>query len=764
MSSLAPDATVATTVHLAAAGDEVAFARIVAAHRPEMVRVAFVVCGDWDMAQDAAQAALWIAWRKLPSLHDPERLRPWLLAVVANEARAIVRHAHRHPVVELSMSVDGDGGDDPGDGIGQVDLSNALHRLVPEDRAVSPCATSPTSTPARSARSPGDPPPASAAASRARSTASARSSTMAETDVFERRLRAALVRHTDGGPTDFDALGFARLVAEKEPRRHGLGAVLGWRAAGVPRLAWVLLLAGLLTAMVAGTLAVGAQLRRRDPAVVPPVVAAFVCPPGSNPDAPGPVGQERPVIGDGIADMAFDRGAGRVVLLAQLGTRAETWTFDVCTNAWTRMHPEQEPGSPLSSSTHLIYDADSDATIAIDGQSTWVYDLAKDTWTRMGVVPVVRQWNVLTWTYDPVSGLVIAADAGELWSYDVEADAWASISTVPWRAGLGAIAYDASVDRIVAYARGDMWLFDIRAGTWSRSRADTPMVVCAMGWPNPTVVYDEAARRTVVSCNVGTMYDIHVAYDATADRWESLAKDGGSFPYSVFDPVNKRLVGLDDNRDGMVAFQLATRERMVLLGPGEGQPRPVPDDRQAGRRERLKGDGMNAGGTADRLLVGLAVMILAGACTSGASSTPSPTRASPSSAVAAPTPTATTATTPGPTPSVVATYDLAYESTNPVLVPGELDVYAPAKAGAWPVVVMFHGAPGATRRRIEATWASTPASWRTSGSSCSTRPGATEVAAPCPTEPGSSRSSPRPHARSSSRARTPPSTAATRRR
>jgi RNA polymerase sigma-70 factor (ECF subfamily) len=135
MSSLAPDAAIATTVHLAAAGDEVAFARIVAAHRAEMVRVAFVVCGDWDMAQDAAQAALWIAWRKLPSLHDPERLRPWLLAVVANEARAIVRKRRRHPVVELTLATD-DPGDDPGDGIGQVDLSNALHRLDPEDRAL----------------------------------------------------------------------------------------------------------------------------------------------------------------------------------------------------------------------------------------------------------------------------------------------------------------------------------------------------------------------------------------------------------------------------------------------------------------------------------------------------------------------------------------------------------------------------------------------------------------------------------------------------
>jgi hypothetical protein len=81
MNSLAPDVAIASTVQLAAAGDEVAFARIVAAHRAEMVRVAYVVCGDWDIAQDAAQAALWLAWRKLPSLRDPARLRPWLMSV-----------------------------------------------------------------------------------------------------------------------------------------------------------------------------------------------------------------------------------------------------------------------------------------------------------------------------------------------------------------------------------------------------------------------------------------------------------------------------------------------------------------------------------------------------------------------------------------------------------------------------------------------------------------------------------------------------------
>jgi RNA polymerase sigma-70 factor, ECF subfamily len=135
MNGLASDVAI-TTVELAAAGDEVAFARIVAAHRAEMVRVAYVVCDDWDLAQDAAQAALWSAWRKLPSLREPERLRPWLLAVTANEARAVMRHRRRHPVVELDIATDGQVGADPGDEIGQVDLANALHRLDVDDRAL----------------------------------------------------------------------------------------------------------------------------------------------------------------------------------------------------------------------------------------------------------------------------------------------------------------------------------------------------------------------------------------------------------------------------------------------------------------------------------------------------------------------------------------------------------------------------------------------------------------------------------------------------
>ena len=39
-------------------------------------------------------------------------------------------------MIELTIAADGRGDDDPGDDIGQIDLSNALHRLGADDRAL----------------------------------------------------------------------------------------------------------------------------------------------------------------------------------------------------------------------------------------------------------------------------------------------------------------------------------------------------------------------------------------------------------------------------------------------------------------------------------------------------------------------------------------------------------------------------------------------------------------------------------------------------
>jgi RNA polymerase sigma-70 factor (ECF subfamily) len=127
--------TVASTVALAGAGDEAAFAQLVAAYHADMARVAFAACGDRELAEDAVQAAWLVAWRKLHSLRDPDRVRPWLLAVTANEARQLVRRRHG-PVVEIDVDVAADRRADPSTGVERIDLRRALAHLSPDDRTL----------------------------------------------------------------------------------------------------------------------------------------------------------------------------------------------------------------------------------------------------------------------------------------------------------------------------------------------------------------------------------------------------------------------------------------------------------------------------------------------------------------------------------------------------------------------------------------------------------------------------------------------------
>lgn len=122
------------TVDAAIAGDQMAFARIVRAHHDDMARVCQVVCGDPDLAQEAAQAAWPIAWRQLRTLRDASRLRPWLVTIAANEARQLLRRRNRDRIVALDVA-DAEAGDgDPARRAGELDLLAAVRRLPVADR------------------------------------------------------------------------------------------------------------------------------------------------------------------------------------------------------------------------------------------------------------------------------------------------------------------------------------------------------------------------------------------------------------------------------------------------------------------------------------------------------------------------------------------------------------------------------------------------------------------------------------------------------
>ncbi|HEY7968831.1 MAG TPA: RNA polymerase sigma factor [Candidatus Limnocylindrales bacterium] len=123
----------------AAAGDRVAFGRIVAEHHDDLVRIAYLVGGDADLAHDATQAAWAIAWRKLASLREPEHLRAWLSTIAANEARQPLRRRDRTRVREIDIALVAGGPIASTTGAGRdetIDLMRALDRLAGDDRQI----------------------------------------------------------------------------------------------------------------------------------------------------------------------------------------------------------------------------------------------------------------------------------------------------------------------------------------------------------------------------------------------------------------------------------------------------------------------------------------------------------------------------------------------------------------------------------------------------------------------------------------------------
>ncbi len=129
-------------VQRARAGEPAAFAQIVERHQGAAFRVAWVLCGNAADAEEATQDAFVKAHRALDRFRAGSPLRPWLLAIAANEARnrrraagrrehLALRFAGQAPVAaapsseSLALAADRDAG-----------LRSALARLGDADREV----------------------------------------------------------------------------------------------------------------------------------------------------------------------------------------------------------------------------------------------------------------------------------------------------------------------------------------------------------------------------------------------------------------------------------------------------------------------------------------------------------------------------------------------------------------------------------------------------------------------------------------------------
>jgi RNA polymerase sigma factor (sigma-70 family) len=82
-----------------------AFEEIVQRYQQLAFRTAYVITGSAADAEDAAQEAFVKAYRALGSFRAGAEPRPWLLRIVANEARNRVRSAGRRHQLELRVAM-----------------------------------------------------------------------------------------------------------------------------------------------------------------------------------------------------------------------------------------------------------------------------------------------------------------------------------------------------------------------------------------------------------------------------------------------------------------------------------------------------------------------------------------------------------------------------------------------------------------------------------------------------------------------------------
>jgi RNA polymerase sigma-70 factor (ECF subfamily) len=121
----------------AAAGDEVAFRHIVAAHHEDMRRVCAYIAGDLTIAEEATEAAWVIAWKRLRDVREPSHLRPWLMTVAVNEAKQLLRKRRTRARFEVATDASQEpGGRDPATDVSGMDLREAISRLDADDRAL----------------------------------------------------------------------------------------------------------------------------------------------------------------------------------------------------------------------------------------------------------------------------------------------------------------------------------------------------------------------------------------------------------------------------------------------------------------------------------------------------------------------------------------------------------------------------------------------------------------------------------------------------
>jgi RNA polymerase sigma-70 factor (ECF subfamily) len=118
-----------------------AFSALAERHLADSYRLASLILGDRDQAQDATHDAYVTAWKHWGSLRDPDRFEAWFGKILVNVCRDRLRRSRRHEVMDVTdvsdelLAAPADG--DPAVAAADHDaVGRGLGRLDPDQRIV----------------------------------------------------------------------------------------------------------------------------------------------------------------------------------------------------------------------------------------------------------------------------------------------------------------------------------------------------------------------------------------------------------------------------------------------------------------------------------------------------------------------------------------------------------------------------------------------------------------------------------------------------
>lgn len=124
-------------VEQAQRGDREAFAILARSRGNTLFGIARRILRDVNLAEDAVQQALVIAWRELPRLRDPDRFDAWLHRTLVHACYAEARRKRAWGANVRVLPVDGPAGPNELDWLVDRDeVERGFRRLPPDQRAI----------------------------------------------------------------------------------------------------------------------------------------------------------------------------------------------------------------------------------------------------------------------------------------------------------------------------------------------------------------------------------------------------------------------------------------------------------------------------------------------------------------------------------------------------------------------------------------------------------------------------------------------------